>query len=97
MSEKTRSAELETALLALCAKIDDLGLRSAAAAANGHNKRAGVLALQLVSEAARVRTGLQMQNEQAAPDRFDLGALSRLPGGGMDEMARFDLPDDDED
>jgi hypothetical protein len=96
MTDNRRAAELEKALLTLCNTIDDLGLKAAAAAGNGNNQRAGVLALTLVSEAARVRTGLQMSKEQADPDRFDLSALSRLPGGGMDEMARFDLPDDDD-
>jgi hypothetical protein len=38
-----------------------------------------------------------MQNELADPDRFDLSALSRLPGSGVDELARYDQSDDDED
>jgi hypothetical protein len=51
--QRTACAELEKALLTLCAKIDDLGLKAAAAVTNGNNKRAGVLALSLVAEAAR--------------------------------------------
>jgi hypothetical protein len=89
--------ETEAEYLAMLEEVRLTCNRIAAHCLAGRTEAAGKLSLSLSTLATQRKCQREMGNEQANPDRFDLGALSQLPAGGRDELARFDLPDDNDD